>query len=165
MNRRIVTVLASIAAVAALAILAAPAKALPSPQTSNLSVTATVAKSCSIATAGNVAFGTYDALGASLTGNGSFTVNCSKGTTWDVKLDNGTNAVGAVRNMKDPVSLDKLAYELYKDAGHTIVWNATTFNSGTGPGPTTLTVFGTLANGQFVTPGSYSDTVVASILF
>jgi len=134
MNRRSLTVLVSAAAgIAALAFAVAPARALPSPQTSTITVTASVAKSCTM-TNTSLNFGAYDpASGTADDQTATFTLNCTKGTTGTVSLNNGVNGA---RNMK-----------------------------GSGPNQT-LTVYGRIATGLYVTPDTnYSDTVTASVTF
>src|SRR5689334_25381105 len=80
--------------------LAAPA--LAQTATVNLSVTATVAKNCSITTTA-VAFGSYDPIVANaatpLDGTGSVVVTCTKGAGTRIDLGLGSNAAASVRRM------------------------------------------------------------------
>jgi len=149
--------------------LAAPA--LAQTATANLSVTATVAKNCSITTTA-VAFGSYDPVVANATtpldGTGSVVVTCTKGAGTRIDLGLGGNASGSVRRMLG--GTDLLTYELYTDTGRSTVWG-----SGAGAGqtiaaapnknPRTFTVYGRVAAGQDVGAASYADTVVATINF
>ena|SRR5438067_3079238 len=163
MNRRFLTVLVSAAAgIAALAFAVAPARALPSPQTSTITVTAQVAKSCSMSN-GTLDFAAYDPNApAPRDVPTTFSVNCTKGTTGTISLDAGANGG---RNMKGTgANTDLLKYELYSDAGHTSVWDATNTKTATGPG-VTMTIFGRIQPGLFVSADSYSDSVTATITF
>jgi spore coat protein U-like protein len=144
--------------------------------TSNLSVTATVAANCTIATS-PVAFGAYDPIVANATspldGSGTVTVTCTTGSAATITLGQGSNpAAGStdaapLRQMKDS-GTHVLAYSLYQDSGRTTVWGNT---SGTGVADTgsgtaqNVTVYGAVAAGQNVPAASYSDTVVATVTF
>ncbi len=147
-----------------------------SPQTANLTVQATVDANCTITTTA-VDFGSYDPivanLSADLNGQGTVTVLCTTGAATKVTLGQGLNAdTGSddtvpLRRMKHSTA-DFLTYTLYSDAGRTTVWGNTagTGKAHTGSGSSTnLTVYGTLAHGQNMPVGAYTDTVVATITF
>jgi spore coat protein U-like protein len=162
MNRRTLTALVSAAAgVAALAFAIAPARALTSPQTSAITVTATVAKSCKLGN-GSLSFGSYDPNAATPNDAfATFTLDCTKGTVGTVSL--GTGASG--RNMKGTgTNTDPLKYELYSDSTRNTVWDTANTVQATGPAQT-LTVYGRIAAGLFVTPDTYSDSVQATVTF
>jgi spore coat protein U-like protein len=139
--------------------------------TANLSVSATVAKNCSITTTA-VAFGAYDPIVtnavAPLDGTGSVVVTCTKGAGTRIDLGLGANASGTTRRMAG--GGDFLTYELYQTTARTTVWG-----SGAAAGLTipvapskaarTFTVYGRVPGGQDVTATSYADTVVATINF
>ena len=144
--------------------------------TSNLSVTATVSANCSITTA-PVAFGAYDPVTANattpLTSTGTVTVTCTSGASGTITLGQGSNPGGGstdaapARRLKD-AGTDVLSYALYQDTGRTTVWGNTagTGVASTGTGSAaSLTVYGSVAAGQNVPAGSYSDTVVATVTF
>jgi spore coat protein U-like protein len=152
-------------------VLGMAAPALAQTATANLSVTATVAKNCSITTT-PVAFGSYDPVVANATtpldGSGSVVVTCTKGAGTRIDLGLGSNAAASVRRMLG--GADLLTYELYTDTGRSTVWG-----SGAGAGqtiaaapnknPRTFTVYGRVPAGQDVGAASYADTVVATINF
>jgi spore coat protein U-like protein len=150
----------------AIALVASPA--LAATATNSLSVSATVAKNCTLG-AGTIAFGNYDPVGANvaapLNQAGSFTVTCTKGVAYTVSLGLGNNASGSTRRMTN--GTDFLTYELYLDAARTTVWDAANVAAGSAPNisPITLTVYGQVAAGQNVGVGSYSDTVVSTVNF
>jgi spore coat protein U-like protein len=62
-----------------------------------------------------------------------------------------------------------LKYNLYSNSGHTTNWgdtSATNWVSGTGNGAArNLTVYGQIPISQYVTPGSYSDTITISVSY
>jgi spore coat protein U-like protein len=144
--------------------------------TSNLSVTTSVAASCTISTSA-VAFGSYDPVVANsssaLDGTGTVTVTCTSGSTGTVTLGQGGNAdtgssdTAPLRRMLAGSS-DYLSYSLYSDSGRTTVWGNTTetgvARTGTGSSDA-VTVYGSVTAGQNVPAGSYSDTVVATVTF
>jgi len=152
-------------------VLGLTAPALAQTASTNLSVTATVTKNCSITTTA-VAFGSYDPIVANaatpLDGTGSVVVTCTKGAGTRIDLDLGSNAAGSARRMLG--GTDLLTYELYTDSGRSTVWG-----SGAGAGqtiaaapnknPRTFTVYGRVPAGQDVGAASYADTVVATINF
>ena len=150
----------------------------------NLSVSATVADSCTITTS-PLAFGAYDPVSANastaLDGSGAVNVTCTKGSTGiTVTLGLGANASGAIRRMTD--GTDFLAYELYHPSATTPSAGCTfpgTQVWGTAGGaiftPTGVTwdatvaqvfnVCGTVPAAQNVGAGTYNDTVVATVNF
>lgn len=140
--------------------------------TTNLTVSATVPSTCTIATA-PVSFGTVTA--ASFTNaQGSVSVTCATGTAFTVTLNKGGAPAGATRAML-VAGVRVVNYELYKDAGLTQVWGdsgfAATYPSGTGSAGTgtgalqAVTVFGRAQAVASAAPGNYTDIVVATINF
>jgi len=128
-------------------------------------VSATVQSVCTI-TANDLAFGAYDPSGADVDTTSTLDVTCTNGTNYQVGLDGGgTGAVNA-RAMTGPGGA--LSYSLYSNASRTTVWEdigGASYN-GTGDGTThNLTVYGRLPGGQFLTGGSYSDLVTATVDF
>jgi len=152
-------------------VLGMAAPALAQTATANLSVSATVAKNCSITTTA-VAFGSYDPIVtnavAPLDGTGTVVVTCTKGAGTRIDLGLGVNASGATRRMTG--GTDFLTYELYQNTTRTTVWG-----SGAAAGQTIaaapskaariFTVYGRIAGAQDVAAASYNDTVVATINF
>jgi spore coat protein U-like protein len=140
-------------------------------QTANLSVTASVAANCTIATA-PVAFGAYDPVAANaatdLLGTGTLTVACTKGAAATIDLGQGANYSAPTRRMTAGAGAF-LNYALYKDAARTQVWGSTMVGGTTyayasaSKNSVAITVYGTVPQAQDVTVGSYADTVVATI--
>lgn len=152
-------------AVAALALSNLPAAATTATTTFN--VTATVQATCLIS-GNNLAFGTYS--GSAIAMTTTLSVTCTNGTTYNVGLNAGTasGATVATRAMTGPASAT-LGYAMYQDSGHSTNWGntvGTDTKSGTGNGSAqTLTVYGQLAANQYPAPGSYSDTITATITY
>jgi spore coat protein U-like protein len=152
-------------------VLGMAAPALAQTATANLSVSATVAKNCSITTTA-VAFGSYDPIVtnavAPLDGTGTVVVTCTKGAGTRIDLGLGANASGATRRMTG--GTDFLTYELYQNATRTTVWGSgavagQTIAAAPSKAARTFTVYGRIAGAQDVAAASYNDTVVATINF
>lgn len=146
-----------------------PVPLLAQSATTQLRVTTTVIKNCTI-TSSDVAFGNYDPVGANRTapldGIGTLTITCTTGTAATIGLDTGGNGNRRMNNGSGVY----LSYELYKDGGRTQVWGNT--GGGMMPivaaptvQPRVFTVYGRVAPTQDVSPGSYSDQVVATVNF
>jgi spore coat protein U-like protein len=146
-----------------------------SPQTANLSVTATVSANCTISTTA-VAFGEYDPVvtnaAAALNATGKVSVTCTNGAPATITLGQGPDpGAGStdtlpVRRMKSGANY--LNYQLFQEVTHDNVWgnDASSDVANTGNGANQdINVYGVVAAGQNVPTGSYSDTVVATIAF
>jgi len=139
--------------------------------TTTFQVTATVTESCNV-TATNLAFGNYDPSAADNEKTSTITVTCTKGTDYDIGLDQGTasGATVTTRQMADTVSSDLLNYSLFSDASRTVNWGNTvgtdTVNVGSATGAAeNHTVYGRIPTGQYVTAGSYSDTITVTVTY
>jgi spore coat protein U-like protein len=135
--------------------------------TGTMQVSATVSAYCGIS-ASALNFGTY--AGALLKVNSSVTATCTSTTPYNVGLNQGT-ATGATvtnRSMTGPSST-LLAYSLFSNSGLTTNWGNTVGTNtlaGTGNGAAqALTVYGQIAAGLYKNPGSYSDTITATITY
>lgn len=134
--------------------------------TSSMSVTATVQATCTIS-AGALAFGAYTS--AQLDASSTLTVSCTNTTPYNLGLDAGTGSGATVNSRKMTNGAQTLTYSLYSDSGRSTVWGATIGSntvSGTGNGSAqSFTVYGRITSGQLPTPGSYSDTVTATVTY
>jgi spore coat protein U-like protein len=135
--------------------------------TTSFQVTAIVPAACTI-TANPLAFGNY--TGVVLNSTTTILVTCSKSTTYNVGLNAGTSTGATVtnRSMTGPAS-SLLKYKLFSNAGMTINWGNTVGTdtlAGTGSGAAqSLTVYGQVPAGQLVRPGSYTDTITATLTY
>lgn len=88
---------------------------------------------------------------------------------WQFGLNNGVNATGGQRRMRQGTANQYINDELYRDAGRTSRWGAnldTDTVKGTGTGsPQTINVFSRVAAGQIAAPGAYSDTITVTITY
>jgi len=130
-------------------------------QTGNFSVTATVSAECTIA-ATALSFGTY--TGAVLNVNSAVNVTCTNSTPYNVGLNQGTATGATVTTRKMTGASTTLNYALYSNSGLSTNWGATL--AGTGNGSLqALTVYGQIPAGQYVKPGSYTDTITATVTY
>jgi spore coat protein U-like protein len=164
-SKHLCTFIGASIAVAGFALLNLPANAATA--TTTFGVTSTVQSTCVIS--GNtLAFGTYS--GSAIAMTTTLSVTCSNGTTYNVGLNAGSasGATVTTRAMTGPGSAT-LSYAMYQDTNHTNNWGQTVgtdTEAGTGNGSAqTLTVYGELAAGQYPAPGSYSDTITATVTY
>ncbi|PKO83430.1 MAG: spore coat protein [Betaproteobacteria bacterium HGW-Betaproteobacteria-11] len=136
--------------------------------TTTFPVTATVGSSCSVVAA-NLDFGTYDPLALlAATATTTVTVQCTL-LTASIGLDAGTGAGATVATRKMTKAADTLAYSLYQDVAHLLVWGNTIGTDTVGGVGTGLavphTVYGQIPAGQNVNTGVYNDTITVSVDF
>lgn len=147
----------------ALGVACSPAFAATASNT--IGVSATVQATCLISTT-PMSFGTYTGVVANSTA--TLSVTCTSTTPYDVALDPGT-ATGATVNSRQMTGPNStlLNYALFSDSARTINWGQTVGTDtvhGVGSGSAqTVTVYGQVAENQYVAPGDYSDTITATI--
>jgi spore coat protein U-like protein len=158
----------------ALLLLVSAREARSGSATSTLNVSMSVTNNCTISTTA-IAFGAYDPVVANastaLDGTGGVTIACTKNTSATIGLDLGGSPSGSQRRMSTGGGSPSFAnYEVYQDSGHATVWGT----SGAGllspsaapsKAPRTFTVYGRVAAGQDIPPGSYTDAVIATVNF
>lgn len=132
--------------------------------TSSFMLTVVIQSSCSIS-ANPLSFGTY--AGVLLDASTTLSVTCTSGTAYNVGLNAGTATGASVTNrmMTGPSSVH-LNYSLFSNSSYTTNWGNSTGSwvSGTGTGSAqTLTVYGQIPAGQYPVPGSYADTITATV--
>lgn len=165
-------------ALAAGLLAAGNAAAGPSPQTADLNVSASVARSCMVTSTDALAFGEYDPAQANfanpLDGTGAVNVRCTRDVSATVTLDEGQakatgSSCGAPQRQMSG-GTERLRYDIYQDSNRTSAWgcdaaNAATFTSAASNAITSLTAYGRIPAGQDVAAGSFSDTVRVTVTF
>jgi spore coat protein U-like protein len=133
--------------------------------TGTLSVSASVAASCSV-NSPTLGFGAYDATNGSST-TATVTVTCTAASgTVPVALGNGSNWNGTTRRLSDGASTPHyLTYGLYSDSNHATAWDNTSNTVAQDPGGKSLTVYGLVPSGQSLYAGSYTDSVSITVTF
>ena len=156
-------------AVALLVIDAQTVQAATTP--TNFQVTATVNSACTVS-ATNLAFGVYDPSAAANDKTSTITVTCTLATGYDIGLNAGVAAGATVttRQMKESVLPDQINYSLFSDASRTVNWGNTvgtdTVHVASALGtPEVHTVYGRISTGQYVTAGSYADTITVTVTY
>lgn len=132
-------------------------------------VSATVTNNCNIG-ATNLSFGTAGVLGTGINATGSLSVACTNGDAWRVSLNGGGSGNVAARVMQRQGGGGSVGYQLYTDSARTLPWGdgtgGTTRVTGTGTGlAQAVTVYGRVPAQSTPAPGSYSDTITATIEF
>jgi spore coat protein U-like protein len=134
-------------------------------------VTANVINDCTIS-ASNIDFGSKGLLSSTLTAAGSLSVACTNSGAYAISLSagNGVNATSATRYMTLAGASDKIGYGLYPSASYSVPWgdgtSGSTTVSGTGNGATqSIPVYSRVLPQPTPPPGSYSDTVIATVIF
>jgi spore coat protein U-like protein len=118
-------------------------------------------------------FGVYDPEAASSDkSTGTITLQCTIGLlpSFNVALSTGGSGSYAMRQLANGSSV--LAYNLYADSSHTMVWGdgtgGTTMDSFSGLislGATNFTVYGRAPKGQYPAPGSFTDTITVTVTY
>ena len=138
--------------------------------TTTFNVTANVVSVCSV-TATSLGFGTYNAsLGAANDTTSTVSVTCSNGTTYTTALDAGLGSGAAVNNRLMTSGANTLGYGLYTTSARTTIWGDGNLSTATLPGTgngsaQSITVFGRVPANQYVTAGSYTDTITATVTY
>ncbi len=155
-----------LAGLAALVVLGSAGSAHAATANSSMAVSATVQATCSI-TANPLAFGTYNS--GQLDAATTLAVSCTNTTNYSVGLDAGSGSGATVATRKMANGGQTLNYAVYSDAARSALWGATVGTNtvaGTGIGASqTINVYGRIPAGQLPTPGSYTDTVTATITY
>lgn len=137
----------------------APTSAFATTATGNMAVSATVQATC-IVSATPMAFGTYTSTAAS-SSTSTVSVTCTNTTPYTLGLGAGAGTVTARTMTASSVALN---YGLFTNATWTTNFATLASTNGTGAVQTT-TVYGQVPANQYVTPGAYTDTIVATVTY
>ena len=134
-----------------------------------LTVKALVQKNCTIS-ATNLVFPAQGLLTAPVPGSSQISVQCTNNNAYSLALNGGTVGGNVLaRKMKHSTAADTVGYQLYQGSNYAIVWGDATGGSpmaGLGTGAAqSYTVYGLVPPQATPRPGSYSDTVTATITF
>ena len=146
-----------------------------------LTTEVTVASNCELEKVQDLAFGTYlqanqpNQPASGETAKGVANVLCGRDTAYRIRLGGGNNAAAGVRRMRrDGVAnctslADCIPYRIYRNQGRSQIWNiGQTFNQV----PITAanhirqhSFYGQFDNSLDKRPGSYTDTLVITVLY
>jgi spore coat protein U-like protein len=134
---------------------------------------AIISASCSIS-ASNVDFGTAGSLASALIASGSLSVTCTNAAPYTIAMNAGSttgNTIAARKMSLNGAGAGVLSYQLYRDSNTppTTLWGdgttgAVYTGSGTGSAQT-IPVYGQVPSQATPAPGTYQDTVTATITF
>lgn len=139
------------------------------PDTTQMTVRATVPGACRIQNATTLDFGSVDnSNGLDTDGTATVEWRCTRNTSATITIDDGASGS---REMTSPSTSTPLPYGLFQDPGRTLPWNTTDGISVTGAGmgagnAQPVTVFGRVpaSGAEAADPASdYTDTVTISI--
>jgi spore coat protein U-like protein len=97
----------------------------------------------------------------------NLSVECTLNGAYTVALDGGT-ITGNVNDRKMELGVNSIDYQLYRDPARTLVWGNTvgTTVGGTGSGAAqSLAVYGRVPAQGAKPPGTYQDTITATVTF
>jgi spore coat protein U-like protein len=132
-------------------------------------VNATATNNCTIGTT-PLSFAASGTLSAAVRGTSTLTVQCVNNDAFQIALNGGSTANNvAARQMKNTGTTEKVSYQLSATLDGPL-WGdgtaGTTMYAGTGNGAgQTVTVYGRVPAQGTPSPGSYKDTVTATIYF
>lgn len=143
-----------------------------------------LADSCEFTTTSGVAFGLYDPLtGSHRDSDGSITLSCRKtglgaifggSIDYEIRLNAGSSGSFMPRAMSSGV--DTLEYNLYTEQTRNTVWGdgaggtvskmgGLSFGFLAGDKTETFTIYGRVFGGQYVSAGTYTDMITATVLY
>jgi len=108
-----------------------------------------------------------------LSSTGSIGVACTVAGTvvQQVQLSAGVGGNITFGNRNMVSATNKISYNLYTDAAHSMIWgdgsNGSFIQSNlvSGPAASAITVYGLMPANQVVVPGTYTDTVVVTVIW
>ncbi|WP_367375392.1 spore coat U domain-containing protein [Pseudomonas lini] len=143
-----------------------PTPAISATTTATFTVSASIVAGCGI-TASPLAFGAY--TGVQADAESSLSVNCTNTTAYSVGLGAGTSGGTATARQMSGTPAGILFYALYSDVTRAINWGdtgGTGLITGTGSGAVqVIPVYGRVVAGQLSPPGTYADTMTATVTF
>jgi spore coat protein U-like protein len=122
-----------------------------------------------------ISFGNYNAASVSAaTANGTITVSCVNAANdlppFSVALSKGSSSIYSPRTMT--LGANTLNYNIYTSAAFTAIWGDGTggtvtvdYNGAGNPNSLNYTAYGSVPAGQYVTPGSYTDTIQVTVTY
>ena len=135
--------------------------------TANMSVSATVPATCTIAT-GDMIFGNYSST-EDTTAETTITATCSSGTNAIIGLNTGVHGSDGNLELLNTSGTGRLDYGIYLDNQHVAVWgeigDQNTQKVVPNGNPQAFIAYGVIYPGQSVPVGNYSDTVTVTITY
>lgn len=130
-------------------------------------VSATYSATCTVSSTAH-SFGTAGVLAAARTGSSTLTATCSATTPYTIALDGGTTGATDPSQRQMSKASERITYGLYRDSARTQPWGSSAGNTQGGSGSglaQAYTVFGQVPAQATPSPGSYTDTIVATMTY
>ncbi len=131
-------------------------------------VSANYAATCGIS-ATTLDFGSHGVLASAVDGASSLRATCSAATPYTIGLSGGNAAASDPTQRKMANGGNQITYGLYRDAARAQPWGdaiGTNTASGTGSGSAqTFAVYGRIPAQVTPAPGTYSDTIIATLTY
>jgi len=135
---------------------------------SSTSVGATVTSNCSVS-ATNINFGTITMLTSNKDAQGALSIQCNSSLPYAISLSGGNAAATDPTKRKMAFGAANVTYGLYKDTGRSQAWGdsaGVNTSSGTGTGVAqNMNVYGRIAPQTTPRPGTYSDSIIATVSY
>ncbi len=129
---------------------------------------ATYSATCTVS-ATTLDFGSAGVLAAAVDGTSSLTTTCSATTPYTIGLNGGNAGASDPTQRKMSQASKQVTYGLYQNSAHSQPWGnivGTNTASGTGTGSgQAVTVYGRVPAQTTPAPGTYSDTIVATLTY
>ena len=130
-------------------------------------VRANVIAYCEVS-ATDIDFGTAGVLDANVDSTGQISVRCTNGTPYQVKLNGGLAGAGSPDQRRMTKGSESVRYGIYRDSARTQGWGDQPGNvaNGTGNGNAQVfTTYGRVFPQTTPSPGTYTDTVVVTVVY
>lgn len=141
---------------------------LTSSQTTTFTVTANVPPTCRVTT-NLLDFGNAGILGSARDASTGLTPTCTNGTAYQVGLDGGLAGATNPTQRRMSKGAEFVTYGLYRDAARSLPFGNTSgvnTQAGTGTGlAQTVTIHGRVPSQATPSPGLYTDTIVATVVY
>jgi spore coat protein U-like protein len=137
------------------------------PAQAPFTVQANVDRTCNV-TAQNINFGNRGFLTAAIDAPGGLSVTCTLNLPYSISLDGGTSGATSPTQRKMVLNGAAVIYGLYQDAARTLPWGTAVGQivTGTGTGAVqNLAIYGRVEAQTTPVPGTYTDTVVATVTY
>lgn len=133
----------------------------PNTATNNFVVNSNYENSCLIQSATDIDFGTVEQIKSPISGSGKIQLACPQGTEMQVSLNEGLNAAGPQRRMRN-MSGDYIQYNLYRDANRSQAWGNNNFYP---VDEQTIQIYANVMPQPIRSVGRYSDTVTVTLTY
>ncbi len=159
----------ALAALAAVTAVAAVSPVAAATVTTNLGVRIVIQNACTVATPGDLDFGTQGVLAANIDNTATLNVTCTSGAAYNIGLGVGAGSGATVTTRKMTNGAATVNYTMWRDAGRTQNWGNTVGTdtlASTGTGTAQAhTIYGRVPPQTTPAAGTYTDTVVVTVTY